>query len=531
MKSLFRPSVHPKTSFFGAATMGIAMCMITAPSNRLAAAAPASDQTKYAVAADNDFAADLYLQLAKEQSGKNLFFSPYSMLSALAMTAEGARGETALQMGQVLCFPAAARNPKTDAGSVPWNMSLIDSGITALNERYNPKPASKELLDKIAALRKDLDDSQQLEKSLQQQNKWNEVLQQNRKSQDLAGQLNALLAQVDQYELRVANALWVEKTYPLSPAYLDTIHKYYGASGAFSADFKGDPEGERQKINAWVLQQTNERIKDLLPPRSISAMTRLVLANAIYFKGQWSKPFDAGDTKDEDFNLADGTKVSVPMMHNSSLNGGRYGAFNADGSPFATPRVISFGRQPDEKTLYPGKGGFLVAELPYKGGDLAMVAIVPRDIDGLAALEEKLSGANLAAWLAKLEGRKIDMQLPKFKLETEYCMNGTLKALGMVRAFTPPGQAGGAQFDGMCASQDPANKLYIGYVVHKAFVEVNEKGTEAAAATAIVMATAAARAAMPFVPVFRADRPFLFAIRDVKAGTILFLGRLSSPKG
>ena len=345
-------------------------------------------------------------------------------------------------MGKTLCFPDVVRNSTGNADSAPWNMALIHGGMAALNDRYNPKPASKELLDKIAALRKDLDDSQRLEKDLQQQNNWDKYFQQNRKSQDLAGQLNALLVQVDQYELRVANALWVEKTYPLSPAYLDTIHKYYAASGAFPADFKGDPEGERQKINAWVLQQTNERIKDLMPPRSISAMTRLVLANAIYFKGQWSKPFDAGDTKDEDFDIADGTKVSVPMMHNSSLNGGRDGAFNADGSPFATPRMIPFGRQPDEKTLYPGKGGFLVAELPYKGGDLAMVAIVPRDIDGLAALEEKLSGANLAAWLAKLESRMIDVQLPKFKLETEYCMNDTLKSLGMVRAFVPPGRPG-----------------------------------------------------------------------------------------
>ena len=379
------------------------------------------------------------------------------------MTADGA-GRNGRADGQSLCFPAAARNPKTDAGAVPWNMTLIDSGMAALNDRYNPKPASKELLDKIAALRKDLDDSQRIEKDLQQQNNWDKILQQNRKSQALARQLNALLVQVDQYELRVANALWGEKTYPFLPAYLDTIRNFYGTGGAFPADFKGNPEGERQKINTWVQQQTNGRIQDLMPPGSIDGATRLVLTNAIYFKGQWSKPFDASDTRDDDFTLAGGQKVSVPMMRNSSLRRRRYGAFNADGSPFSTPRMIPFNRQPDEKTLCPGKGGFLVAELPYKGGDLAMLAIVPQDADGLAALEEKLSGVNVAAWIAKLESRTIDLQLPKFKLETEYCMNDTLKALGMVRAFTPPTPSGGAQFDGMCASQDPANKLYIAYV-------------------------------------------------------------------
>ena len=277
--------------------------------------------TDDAVAADNDFAADLYRQLAKEQQGKNLFFSPYSMLSALAMTAEGCGGETALQMGKALCFPAALHNTGGDAQSLPWSMTTFHAGMAALNARYNPKPASKELLDKIAALRKDLDDSQRLEKDLQQQNNWDKYFQQNRKSQAVAGQLNALLVQVDQYELRVANALWAEKTYPFSPAYLDTMHKFYGTGGAFPADFNGNPEGERQKINAWVQQQTNDRIQDLMPPRSIDHLTRLVLTNAIYFKGQWSKPFDAGDTKDEDFLLAGGTKVSVPMMHNSSLGG------------------------------------------------------------------------------------------------------------------------------------------------------------------------------------------------------------------
>ena len=361
---------------------------------------------------------------------------------------------------------------------------------------------------------------------MEQANNWQQVNEQNRKSQNLANELNPLLAQVNQYELRVANALWAEKTYPFSPAYLETIHKYYGTGGAFPVDFKGDPEGERKKINAWVEQQTNNRIRDLMPAGSIDAVTRLVLTNAIYFKGEWAAPFDESSTKEEDFLDAAGAKVRAAMMYKYGLEGARYGAFNADGSLFATPRMMSRGEAANP-SLYPGKGGFLVAEMPYKGGDLAMVAIVPQEADGLAALEQKLSGEKLQAWLGKLEARAVNVQLPKFKLETEYQMNDTLKTLGMARAFSP----NEAQFDGMTTSQDPANRLYIALVVHKAFVEVNEKGTEAAAATGVAMAVAAAPVSVLFTPTFRADRPFLFAIRDVKTGTLLFLGRLTSPKG
>jgi serine protease inhibitor len=524
------PTINHKTHIAGAAALVLAMCTLTKQTNQLSAAESPSTQANYAVTADNDFAVDLYRQLAKEMPGKNLFFSPYSMLSALAMSAEGARGETALQMGKALCFPADVRRAGKHE-TLPWNMSVIHAGMSLLNERYNRKPASKELLDKIAALRKELDESKRLGEKAMAAQDWQKYSQESRKSLDLAGQLNSLLAQVNQYELRVANALWAEKTYPFAPAYLETIHKFYKTGGAFPADFKGNPEGERQKINAWVEEQTKGRIRNLIPPGSIDDLTRLVLTNAIYFKGEWAAPFSAEATKEEDF-LAAGEKVRVPMMHKNDLDGARYGAFNSDGSPFATPRTIPRGEQSEEtKNLYPGKGGFLAAELPYKGGELSMLVTVPQDPDGLAALEEKLTSKNIAACIGKLEDRKISVELPKFKLETEYAMNGALKALGMVRAFEAPSPASGAQFDGMCASQDPANKLYIAYVAHKAFVEVNEKGTEAAAATGVVMRAAAARVSVPFVPTFRADRPFVFAIRDLKAGTILFLGRLNSPTG
>jgi serine protease inhibitor len=482
-----------------------------------------------AVTANNSFAIDLYLQLAKDAQGKNVFFSPYSMSSALAMTAEGARGETAAQMGKVLCFPESARHAGDD--NQPWNMAVIHTGIAALNGRFNPKPVSQGVRDKIAALRKDLDETNRKAAELQRGNSWREGMDEAAKAQKIAAELNAMLAHVDLYELRVANALWGEKTYPFSPAYLETVHKYYGG-GAFPVDFKNKAEGERQKINAWVEDQTNQRIKDLIPAGCIDALTRLVLTNAIYFKGEWKEPFEASLTKEDDF-IAAGEKLRVPLMYKGYLRDARYAAFNSDGTSFDTPKEVPAGPAPDPATVYPGKGGFVLAELPYKGGDLAMVAILPQDADGLPELEKKLSGENVQSWLSKLQARTVHVYLPKFKLETSYGMNDALSAMGMPRAFVDPSKPNGAQFDGMTTSADLEHKLFIGAVLHKAFVDVNEKGTEAAAATAVLMPAAAAfrpPKMVPFIPTFRADHPFLFAIRDVKTGTLLFLGRLTSPK-
>jgi serine protease inhibitor len=220
------------------------------------------------------------------------------------------------------------------------------------------------------------------------------------------------------------------------------------------------------------------------------------------------------------------------MMHESYKRDVRYAAFNADGSFFPTPSEVPAGRDPDPKTVYPGKNGFVMLELPYKGGDLSMVAIVPQDAGGLEELETKLSGDALQNWIGKLQRRAVHVYLPKFKLETEYPMKPTLVAMGMIRAFDNPGFPDGAQFEGMCASQDPEQRLFLAEVIHKAFVEVSEKGTEAAAATAILAPAAADEpepATVPFTPTFRADKPFLFLIRDIKTGTVLFLGRMVRP--
>jgi serine protease inhibitor len=359
----------------GVATLANVHGEATGRADDLLVAKDGGPPERHAVAASGDFALDLYGQLAKENDGKNLFFSPYSMASALAMTAEGARGETAAEMGKVLRFPEAARRIGADPQLLPWNTSLIHTGMAKLNDRFQSKADTP-------------------------------------------------------YEINVANALYGEKTYPFSPDYVATIGKFYGTGAVVPVDFKNLPEPSRLLINAWAEEKTRGRIKDLVSPGAVTPLTRLVLLNAIYFKGDWAVPFDATQTKEGDFHAAGGAKVRAQMMHNATLSAGRYAAFKADGTPFQTPATIS--RNEAEASLYPGKGGFQVAELPYKGKDLAMVLVVPQDLDGLAAVEKQLTAENVAAWLGAIEAREMDVAMPKFRLETDYKrMKPTLEALGM----------------------------------------------------------------------------------------------------
>jgi serpin B len=432
------------------------------------------------VKANDDFAFALYARLTQANPAGNLFFSPYSMSSALVMVAEGARSETAEEMGKVLGYPDSARHKGEEARTLPWDMTRIHTGMAALNDHFD------------------------------------------------AGSRH------DGYELRIANALWGEKTYAFKQSYFDALDKYYHTGGFFPADFKNDFESARQRINAWVEERTHHRIKDMISRNSLDAeaqkLLRLILTNAIYFKGEWSEVFPKEATKDDDFQLADGKKQRVPMMAYKDMKAARYAAFRGDGTYFDTPRQVALGDK-DTSIVYPDERGFQMLELSYKGGAMSMVLIVPRSANGLPALEKKLNSADVQTWIDKMTNREVHVFVPRFKLETMYDMEDALQGMGMVRAFVDPRQAKGAQFDGMSSSSDPAQKFYISKVLHKAFVEVNEKGTEAAAATAVSMAVgAAAPILMPFTPVFKADRPFVFLIRDVKTGSILFLGRMTNPK-
>ncbi|MGA2539351.1 MAG: serpin family protein, partial [Terracidiphilus sp.] len=292
------------------------------------------------------------------------------------------------------------------------------------------------------------------------------------------------------YQLRVADALWAEQDYKFLDAYLNLTKADYGA-GLHSMDFKTAHEAARATINQWVEQKTEDKIKDLLPAGSLTPDTRLVLTNAIYFKGDWLTQFNKAATADEDFHLSSAQTIKAPLMHLET------------------------------KLRYVDGGSFQIVDIPYKSGELSMIVLLPKDLDGLSALEHSFTAANLEQWLGTLQGQqKVILTLPKFKMTRQFELGGTLSAMGMGQAFSPRS----ADFSDMTGQRD----LWISSVVHKAFVDVNEEGTEAAAATGTVMRSMAMSRQQPPV-VFRADHPFLFLIRDNRSGGILFMGRVADP--
>jgi serpin B len=287
------------------------------------------------------------------------------------------------------------------------------------------------------------------------------------------------------YELSAANALWGQKGYAWRPDFLNLLRTNYG-SGLAAVDFSANTEIARKTINDWVEKETREKVKDLIPPGVLDPMTRLVLTNAIYFKGDWVYVFKKSETKEEDFFAAGDKTARVPMMHLTE----HFGYLDGD--------------------------GFQGLDMPYKGGVLSMVILLPRKKDGLAALEKSLSAEKVAEWLAKLARQEVHVTVPKFTTTAEFMLADTLKSMGMTDAF----ESGKADFSGMDGKRD----IFISHVIHKAFVDVNEEGTVAAAATAIVRTLGGGP------PSFYADHPFIFLIRDKRSGCILFLGRVANPK-
>lgn len=445
---------------------------------------------KITVKANSNFAFDLYRQLAKENDGKNLFFSPYSVSGALAMTAEGARGETAIEMGKVLRFPDATRRTGDDAQRIPWETSQIHTGFGEINARLNEKLSDvdrKKIESQIATLQTEL-------KAMQEKasKKWDQKL--NAEIAKLVAQIKRLDGKINPPKLAVANALWGEKTFPFREDYIDTISASYKTGGLFPIDFAKNPEPSRLHINDWVEEQTSNRIKNLIPEGNIDGKTKLVLTNAIYFKGNWTNPFDKKMTRTRDFTRNDGSKVQTPIMFGSL-------PVKLGGQKIAEDTHVS------------------VAELPYAGDELSMVLITAGRGKPLSTIEKHLSTANLDKWLATLKKghRDIYVSLPRFKMESKYKLNDTLKAMGMPTAF----QRGGADFTGL--NESYGKELYISFVHHKGFIDVNEAGTEAAAATAVGIAARS----MP--PSFDGTRPFIYLIRDNATGTILFMGRMMDP--
>jgi serpin B len=384
----------------------------------LSQVAPDNLNRMTAVAGNTAFAFDLYSQLRTQEG--NLFLSPYSISTALAMAYGGARGDTAAQMAKVMHFGLA-------------------------QEKLHPAFAA------------------------------------------LESELNAV-QQKGQVKLAVANSLWPQKSHAFLPAYLDLCKTDYGVA-VKPLDFIGAAEPARQTINAWVEDKTNRKIQELIKPGILNEATCLVLVNAVYFKGNWSSQFDKQLTKAGPFHVSAGKTVETPMMQ--------------------TTKEFRYAESPEAQAL----------ELPYAGEDLSMLVLLPRDTNSLAAFERSLSPDKLYAWIRSLRSREVQLWLPKFKTTSEFSLNQTLAVLGMTDAFTPR-----ADFSGM----DGTKNLFISAVIHKALVEVNEEGTEAAAATGVV-GTLKGIHILEEPVVFRADHPFLFLIRDNRTGSILFLGRIVDP--
>jgi serpin B len=369
------------------------------------------------VNANNKFAFELYSELNKA-SDSNIFYSPYSISSAIAMTYEGAKGQTADEMKSVFHFPTR---------------EILRPNLAAIYNNINKGNGA--------------------------------------------------------YELRTGNALWVQQDYPFLQNYTSSVEKYYGGKAA-DLDFIKETEKSRQTINSFIEEQTNNKIKDLIPSGFLNSLTRLVLTNAIYFKGTWEWEFDKSDTQEQDFKIAPTNVVKVPMMRMDSSKT----TFN-----------------------YADLGDLQILELPYKGENISMLIILPTE--NLDAIEPSLTAEKLEEWKSQMKEVKLDaIYLPKFEFDTKYFMKDTLSAMGMPMAFTWPG----ANFSGM----DGTNNLYISSVIHQAFIKVDEEGTEAAAATAIVTTFGSAGPGN----VFRADHPFIFIIQEKETGNILFLGRVTDPR-
>ena len=370
----------------------------------------------------NQFCFDFFKKLSEDETNDpNIFYSPYSVFTALAMTYEGARNNTAVEMENVLHVEQSN-----------------DSFHQYMQSLYN------------------------------------------------------YLNNNDEYNVSTANALWPDVGFTLLDEFVDIIETYYG--GKASEVEYGNPEEAARIINEWVENQTNNLIKDLVPASAIdSVLTKLILTNAIYFKGIWQVQFDEINTTDREFTLSSADTVQVETM---KLTG------------------------TDDKFNYTETGDLQILELPYTGGDISMMILLPREGVELSNVISSLNREDYISWIDEMYETKADIYLPKFKFETSYGLNDYLKELGMVDAFS------NADFSGI----DGTKNLFISSVLHKAFVEVNEEGTEAAAATAVIMNL---KAVSPDEPperiTFDCNHPFIFTIHHKETGTILFMGTVDDP--
>jgi serpin B len=375
---------------------------------------------------NNAFALALYQKLRGNEA--NLFFSPYSISLALAMTYAGARGDTAIQMAEALHF------------TLPQDR--LHPAMNALDQEIAPD--------------------------------GNNVQANNNNDTG--------------FRLNIANGIWGQAGFPFLPAYLDLLAQDYGA-GLHQADFVHAADVSRKAINDWVARQTQGKITNLFPQGALDDTTRLVLANAVYFKAAWENSFDPAATKNGPFYLLDGSQINVAMMHSKS----------------------------DSSYLYAQGSNYQAVGLPYANSNVMMVVLMPVPGD-FTDFEAGLTDRQLEGILDGMTHQSLNLSMPKIKLETVLDLKSTLTSLGMPDAFDK-----NADFSGMDGRKD----LYIADILHKANVNVDENGTEAAAATGVVMGIMA----MPAQPVISVsiDHPFIFLLYDSRTKTILFLGRMVNP--
>ena len=478
-----------------------------------------TDEMSAASTANGQFAVDLFQRLAETEPAKNLLLSPFSISLALSMVAEGAVDETRDQMTDVLRF---ARG----------DLARIHQGQRGLQGAIVPEvpPA---VIAKIARLRAELKAANNRTEELGNVQPRNERLRRDtqtswKKADQLAKEINLITSKTSAYELKIANSLWLEQSYPIETNFISALEPNYGTV-LFPVDFKNSPEPTRLQINHWVAEQTNDRIHDLLPPSSINPLTRLVIANSVYFKGDWAQPFISSNTRPERFHQANDRSIEVPMMHQWNGLSASYGAFQSDGRIFPTPHEIKFELKDDDPSLYPDSRGHAMLALDYQGCKIQMVFLVPQSVDGILDLVKSLTHENLQRWIGLLEQRLVDITIPKYNLKLSYELSKTLRSLGINRPFGGPEES---QFDAMSPGQQPEDRLRISQVQHKTYIDVSEIGTEAAAATAVGMSVEAGdfdEKTRPFHPIFKANKPFIFLIRDRETASILFIGRYVGP--
>jgi len=383
----------------------------------------AQTSDKAIVSGNNLFTFKLYTELKNEKPNQNLFFSPFSISSALAMTYAGARGETEKQMSQAL------------------NFSLDQSTF---------HPFFGALIDKIE---KDTSISTQL---------------------------------------LIANSLWAQKDFKFLDSFFNLVEAYY-KSELTNVDFINDTAREktRKEINSWVEQKTRDKIKEIIQKGDIDSQTALVLVNAIYFKDEWESTFDSLKTEVKPFYLNSNDTIHTAIMNKK------------------------------ENLKYYENSDMQVVEIPYKNNKLSMMIFLPKENDGIETMESSLNNGLYSEVSTSLKISNVELSLPKFKTTFDFKLNTTLKKLGMPIAFD-----GDADFSGMTGSPN----LYISHVIHQAFINVNETGTEAAAATAVIMRFTSFHVDNNF-KIFNADHPFIFLIKDNATGSILFMGKIMNPKG